>query len=426
MFVRIAAVTRAFRQSRDGAVAIHMGLMAVAMLGFVSMATEGGFLVFRHRQMQSAADGAAIGGEHALLAQENVAFEAKALAGYAGFVTGSTSGSLGTHTVTVTVNCNNATAQAAGFCAGNVSAGPNTGVKDAVEVIVGQPQTLFLGSLFPSGSGLFNLRAHAVASNTAAKICMLALDTTGTAFRLNGTVTAGNKDCGIADDSASNPSTDFKGASGTINGQFTSNGPQNPNGNNVSFPNATPETGVTVADPYIADGQKAWLTSPTVAAKAPNGCGGKNPSTWSTGTKSGGATFCIVSGGTLSNGIYYVDTISGAVTITNATVVLYSSSSPSTFAVTAPIANTGSALNKGLGLVSPNAISVSFGGNGTLVGAIYLPAQNSQVTMKGNVDATCGQIIAGIIDLRGVDKVANDGSCGLAPITTPGSIALVE
>jgi Flp pilus assembly protein TadG len=430
MLMRIAALAQKFRQSRDGAVAIQMGLMAVAMIGFGSMAAEGGFLVFRHRQMQSAADGAAIGGAFALSKNQNVMFEAKALAGKAGFVTGSTSGSLRTHTVTVTVNCNNAAAQAAGFCAGNVSAGPNTGVANAVEVIVGQPQTLFLGSLFPSGSGLFNLRAHAVASNTAVPVCMLALDTTGTAFRLNGTVTAGSPNCGIADDSASNPSTDFKGASGTINGQFTSNGPQNPNGNGVSFPDATPKTGVTVADPYIADGQKAWLTSPAVAAQAPTGCGGKKPSAgnFSSGSKSGGATYCNVSGGTLSNGIYYVDTISGAVTVTNATVVVFSSADfgPSTFNITAPIANTGTALNKGLGLVSPNPISVSFGGNGNLTGAIYLPAQNSSVTMKGGVNASCGQIIAGIIDLRGVDKVANDGSCGLAPITTPGSIALVE
>lgn len=429
MFMRLAALARKLRQSRDGAVAIQMGLMAVAMIGFASMAAEGGFLVFRHRQMQSAADGAAIGGAFALSKNQNVAFEAKALAGKAGFVDGSTSGSLGTHTVTVTVNCNNAAAQAAGFCAGNVSAGPNTGVANAVEVIVGQPQTLFLGSLFPSGSGLFNLRAHAVASNPSVPVCMLALDTTGTAFRLNGTVTVGSPGCGIADNSASNPSTDIKGGSGTIQGQFTSQGPQNTNGNNASFPNATPKTGVTVTDPYSTNGEKAWVLAQATSPSKPKCTGpvaGRSPP-FSSGTKSGGATYCAVSGGTLQNGIYYVDTITGSVTINNATVVVFTSADfgNAAFSITAP-KSTSATGEAGLGLVSPNAIPVSFGGNGSLTGAIYLPAQGSSVTMKGNVNAGCAQIIAGIIDLRGTDQVANNGTCGLTSITTPGSIALVE
>jgi Flp pilus assembly protein TadG len=442
MLMRIAALAQKFRQSRDGAVAIQMGLMAVTMIGFVSLSAEGGFLVFRHRQMQSAADGAAIGGAFALSKNQNVAFEAKALAGKAGFVTGSTSGSLGASPVTVTVNCNNATAQAAGFCAGNVASGPNTGVANAVEVIVGQPQTLFLGSLFPSGSGLFNLRAHAVASNPSVPVCMLALDKIGTAFRLNGTVTVGSPGCGIADNSADNPSTDFKGASGTVQGQFTSQGPQNTNGNNVSFPNATPETGVTVTDPYIANGENAWVLAqaaqaknvPTSSCKSPTctagTCKATSYCTVSGGSlPGGGGPYYInsVSGGTLSNGIYYVDSITNAVTITNATVVVFSGANfgNAAFSITAP-KSTSATGEAGLGLVSPNPITVQFGGNGSLQGAIYLPAQNSQVLMKGNVNATCGQIIAGIIDLRGVDKVANDGSCGLTPIPTPGSIALVE
>src|ERR1035437_10405224 len=68
----------------------------------------------------------------------------------------------------------------------------------------------------------------------------------------------------------------------------------------ASFPNATPKTGVTVTDPYSTNGEKAWLTSPAVAAAAPTGCGGKKPSAgnFTGGSVSGGDTYCDVSGGT--------------------------------------------------------------------------------------------------------------------------------
>jgi hypothetical protein len=143
----------------------------------------------------------------------------------------------------------------------------------------------------------------------------------------------------------------------------------------------------------------------------------------------GGGPYYIdsVTGGALSNGIYYVNSISGAVTVSNATVVVFSNSDfgNSTPTITAP-KSTSATGEAGLGLVSPNPISINFGGNATLTGANYLPAQNSSVTMKGNVNSGCAQIIAGIIDLRGTDQVANDGSCGLTPITTPGSAQLVQ
>ena len=415
MFARIAALAQRIHQSRQGSVAIQMGLIFTALLGMAALASEVGFAMYKHRQMQSAADAAAIGGAIAKSTgyPATLATEAYADAAQVGFVNGANG-------VTITVN-------------NPPASGPNAGDPTAVDVIITQPQTLYIvgavnsltGSANPSG--LFNLGVRAVAGTGQANICMLALDTTGPAFQVNGNVTVGNKNCGIADNSASNPSTDIKGGSATIRGQFVSQGPQNRAGNNASFPDATPKSGVTTTDPYVANGENAWvLAQATSPLKPASNCTSPN---FSSGSKSGGATYCNVTGGTLSNGIYYVNSISGSVTVTNATVVVFSSANfgNSTVSITAPTSTSANG-ESGLGLVSPNAIAVSFGGNGSLqlTGAIYLPNQASQVSLAGTVNVPCAQVIAGTISVSGNDQFGNNGTCGLASITTPGSVKLVQ
>jgi Putative Flp pilus-assembly TadE/G-like len=374
MFTRIVALAQKIRQSRQGAVAIQMGLIIASLIGMGALASEIGLVTYKHRQMQSAADAAALGAAIARSNSADFSLQAKALTAAVGFVDG-TSG------VTVTVN----NPPASGNFAGQAG---------YVEVIITQPQTLSIvgavnsltGSANPTG--LFTLGVQAVAGTGLANICMLALSTTGPAFQLNGNVTVGNPSCGIAANSASNPSTDIKGGSAIIQGQFSSNGPQNTNGNNASFPNATPKTGVPTTDPYIANGENAWVLAQATSPLAPaSNC--KSPN-FSSGSKSGGATYCNVTGGTLSSGIYYVNSvnsISGSVTITNATVVVFGSANfgNSTVTITAPTKTTANG-ESGLGLVSPNAITVSFGGNGSLnlQGAIYLPNQASQLIRQAN------------------------------------------
>jgi hypothetical protein len=299
MFTRIVALAQKIRQSRQGAVAIQMGLIIASLIGMGALASEIGFVTYKHRQMQSAADAAAFGAAIALSQSPpgNFTLQAKALTAAVGFVDG-TSG------VTVTVN----KPPASGNFAGQAG---------YVEVIITQPQTLSIvgavnsltGSANPTG--LFTLGVQAVAGTGLANICMLALATTGPAFQLNGNVTVGNPSCGIADNSASNPSTDIKGGSATIQGQFSSNGPQNQNGNNASFPNATPKTGVTTTDPYIANGENAWVLAQS--AQATNVPASSCTTPKCTSGTCNLTSYCTVSGGTLpgNGGPYYINTVSG-------------------------------------------------------------------------------------------------------------------
>ena len=75
--------------------------------------------------------------------------------------------------------------------------------------------------------------------------------------------------------------------------------------------------------------------------------------------------------------MYYIDTITGPITATNATLVVFSGvtiNGNGTLAITAPT-TTGANGEGGLALVSPNAITVKLGGTiaTKLTGAVYLP-----------------------------------------------------
>ncbi len=92
--------------------------MFIVLLGFTALATEVGFVLFKQRQMQSAASSAALGGAIALMTGHPAVYsvEAKAIATQAGF----TDGAAG---ATVTVN-------------NPPKAGNALGVTGAVEVII--------------------------------------------------------------------------------------------------------------------------------------------------------------------------------------------------------------------------------------------------------------------------------------------------
>ena len=94
------------------------------------------------------------------------------------------------------------------------------------------------------------------------------------------------------------------------------------------------------------------------------------------GTNGGKFYINSATGVTFKNGVYYITTLNGPVTSTNATLVVFSniSAGNSAFSLSAPTANTPGADNKGLALVSPNAISIEFDGNGSLQGS-YLCSQ---------------------------------------------------
>jgi len=175
-----AARARRTLRSKRGSVAIQLGLMMIIILGMVGLGVEITFVLYKQRQMQSAADSAAFGGATALMRGYPADFriESRAVAAAVGFVNG-------VDGVAVTVNR-------------PPTLGSQAGNNNAVEVIVSQPQHLGLVSLFREG--LFQVGARAVALiGSSSLYCVLGLDPTATqAVYLQNNAIVGNPECGVA------------------------------------------------------------------------------------------------------------------------------------------------------------------------------------------------------------------------------------
>lgn len=453
--VKLSRLARKIRGDEKGFVAVFVAFAAVALFGLIAISVEVGSVLEKREAMQKSADAAAFSGAVTLLKtpMQNVQNYAKAVAV-------SNLPSMDSSGATVTVNCNDATAlgKSPPYCAGNTTTWP-TSDTNAVEVIINKPWQMKLVR-FTGFSGLFNVKATAVATKSVTDYCLLALNPNGVSITVKGTVDVGNPNCGVAANSTSSPSTDFKG-SGTFNGSLSLSGTMNTNGNNLAFNAGYSENAAAVTDPYEANGSKYWLT--TVVATDSNytrtadcTCSGKKCPTPPGDLNAQPATaqvYCKVGGGATFNGtsgsppgpydVYYVDQVTSGVTTNKAALVVRSQvnmSGNDTIDLTAPTTGgTGTSsscsgvCNKGLALVSPNNPSLTnvfqfnLGGNNTmkLRGAIYAPYGSG--TLIGNVDSKCGQIILGSFDLRGTTKLSDeDTSCGISNITAPNAINLVQ
>ena len=154
-FRQLRPSLRRFATERGGSVAIQIALMAIIIMGFVSLATEVGYILLVQREMQSAADSAAVSGATALTkgTPANYQVEAQAVASASGF----TNGSSGT---SVTVSSPPAN-------------GSYAGVTGAVEVVISRPQTVSLMSLF--GQSSINVGVRGVATEGSGSGCALQL-----------------------------------------------------------------------------------------------------------------------------------------------------------------------------------------------------------------------------------------------------------
>ncbi len=143
---------------RSGASAIMIGLAMTAMLGFAGLGTEVGAWYLTKRSMQGAADASAFSAATGYVYGENSAgfrAEAKSVAASFGFVDA-------TNGVTVTINNPPAT--------GAFTANPL-----AIEVIIQEPQTRLISSLFLASNPTVATRAVALAG-APGNGCVLTLD----------------------------------------------------------------------------------------------------------------------------------------------------------------------------------------------------------------------------------------------------------
>lgn len=398
-----------------GSVAIQVAVSLTILIGMVALGTEITFVMFKHRQMQSAADSAALGCATALAAGYPADFtlEARAIAASAGFVNG-------VDGVTVTVLF----PPTIGNYAGN---------NGAVEVIVSQPQTLGMVSLFRSG--VFEVAATSVALvGGAGSFCVLQLvsnSMTGVSISNGATVNLGQ--CGMAVDAKGSSALSVTGGS-TLNALSVSvsGGTTVSNGGVINASKGVKNNQAVVGDPY------SGVAEPTYSGCAYNNksIGYKSsrqyltPGVYCNGLSMGNGAIV-----TMNPGLYVIDRgtfdVSGGTDLTAAGVTIFlTSKTASSYAKVslgggATITMAAPTVGATAGILffgdrdAPLSNSHNFAGGVTpsLTGAIYFPSQTVVFSNGVSNPAGCTQLIAGKIQFTGGSKFQNNcGGTGIAAI----------
>ena len=253
MLNRIASSILRPITSERGSVAVQIGLGLSVLIGMAGLGTEGSFLLYKHRQMQSASDSAALSGAMALSQADprDSESEARAVTAGLGFRHGAAQ-------VTVTVNV----PPASGAQAGNT---------DAVEVILSQPQDLLIMRLF--GDAAVNVGTRSVAlRRESGRFCVLALDPSAAqAMYISNNAVIPNPNCGVAVNSTSNSALYMRN-NAAIDGPVTTRGGWDL-ANNAAL-NGSPlvQHGPFIGDPYA----NVQLQAPPPCPDKPGGSGSNN------------------------------------------------------------------------------------------------------------------------------------------------------
>jgi len=410
------------RLDHRGSVAVTVAIVLAAVIGMVSLGVEVTYILLKHRQMQAAADAAAVASAAALGGGYASAMlvEADAVASDSGFTRGVAG-------VTLIVNY-------------PPISGSHAGAEDAVEVVLAQPQTLILGRIFWPQA--FNVKVRAVALiGSSGGYCALQLNSAATiGVKMDNGASADLATCGLAVNSTRATALKMSGGAkltaatvSVVGGASISNGAK-----------IDPSSALKVGQPSVADPYAA------VAAPSFSGCGrgtsksyGSGNWTLSPGVYCKGISFSNAANVTLQPGVYIVDrgtfNVQGGAKLTATGVTIFLTSSTGSSYAKVDIGNgakvTLSAPTSGAtaGLLffadrrAPASNINIFRGGVTLdaTGAFYFPSSGLTFENGASNTSTCTQLVAGTIILTGGSKLRSNCPSGVKPIGAAAS-ALVE
>jgi Flp pilus assembly protein TadG len=276
------------RNSDAGQVLVVVALCMIVLLGFMGLGIDMGYLRYMKRQLQKAADAAAIAGAQELVQCPPGTFDCTALttAAQDALTENGLSGSTlvtdcGTSTESFVVTVNNPPCY--------VSTDPHLSDNHYVEVIVSQAEPLFFSQIF--GEQTATLTARAEAGLESSVNCIYALDPSDTETIAVDFEAAVNANCGVEDESSSSSAFycyigALKAASISVFG-----------GSSTYDCSVTPAPKIHQVTPTPAD-PLAYLPTPSVGS-----CGASvsTPYTGYSGTTSG---LLITGTATLNQGTY--------------------------------------------------------------------------------------------------------------------------
>ncbi len=392
------------------------------MLGFVALATDIGLMFYSRRNMQIAADSAAVAGALDYLYNGSVT-SAQTVAKSASASNNFTNGTGGT---VVTVNV-------------PPTSGPNSGSSGFVEVIVSQPiKTGFMG-YFGMNSVAVSARAVA-ATPTAGTACIFLkpVPPAVTALDLQGAYDIEAPGCGIYVDSTSPAAISIKGNGGKVNAKYLdvagnatlqhttkptaptmNSGTRTDPWGNLSGPSLA---ACTVANTITA----ATVTTTTKLVSPVSGvvCFSAANVTLSAGLALPGGAIYVAENGVQIGGTMSIGTSSSGATLDVLTGTF--SQGNSVLSIYAPTSGT----YNGIALMQPatnqTQLQVQFGsGNQTLNGYIYAPGAEVFLQDNGGGITATGIVAAELYDKASTITIPSYDAAN--PTTTPNRvITLVE
>ncbi|OKO82996.1 hypothetical protein AC628_02725 [Bradyrhizobium sp. NAS96.2] len=362
------------------------------LVGTAGLGTEVAWWFYKHKNMMSAADSAAVS---AATAGTNLVTEANAVTTFYGYANG-----IGN--VTVTVNQPPST--------GSFASSPQ-----AVEVIISQPQARLLSALF--GSGAVPVTARAVALGNVGTGCVLALDPTANpAVTVKGNTQLNLINCNLYDDSNGSSALNVSGTA-TISAAMVGVVGGVSGTSSITATNGI-RTGIrAIGDPYA----NVTPTMPTWCDYS-NKFNVKGTTTLSPGSYCGDISVAAGATLTFNPGIYYFNganlSVAGNATITGTGVTLVFTGSSGNWgtatigsnanvSLTAPTSGTtaGIAIYGDRRMPVGSSFNLTGGGTQNLQGAVYLPKAALSFSGGNGTSTTCTQIIADTISIVGNSNV---------------------
>jgi hypothetical protein len=405
------------------------------LLAFLALAVEVGLLFDARRQMQTAADAAAIAGAAEINYGDFVS-AAKAAATQNGFTDG-------TSNVTVQVNPSGTTVP-------SPASGAFIGQSGYLEVIVSQVEPTyfmnFVNSIINLNFGTMTVSARSVAALGASQNCVYALKNSGVGLLVNGNSQFTAPGCGILVNSSSNPAMSVSGSGNVTAGSVSVVGVAVTD-NSGSKITPTAVDGVAPGSDPLSFLQPPLNSSTSCVADPING-------TWfaskTIGPAIAGGTVCyrgLNTGSgtiTLNPGTYVIDgalTMSNGVTIISPGATTFYISSTATGAgfvngsvdlsggVTATLVAPTSGTYNGILFYQDRgdstAATITGGANATLKGILYFP--DAQVNLSGGTSTTMfTPVIAASLSLTGGSSFQDNNYSGVNPSSPLTSPRLVE
>lgn len=399
--------------NRRGSVALQTALIMLVLLGMVSLGVEITFLLMKHRQMQTAADAAAVAGASAIsISEAAISNEAKGVSADQGYIDGVDQTTVTVHHPPVK--------------------GPHLGDDSYVEVIVSQPQTLSLARLFHADPYEVGARAVAAATGGGGG-CIFALDPSASSamtLRNNAQITAPS--CAVVVNSSSNQGL-YLYNNAIIRADVSVYGHEYLRNNAEITGDIT--RGSTSPDPYLDRILPTTGTARTASCAA-GGTVTLQPGRYAAGLNCNNGTTV-----NLQPGVYLIDTrlnfgnnvtfngTGGVTLVVNGNYTIGSGNGARINIVAPTSGNTA-----GLALVSRPTNSLrtqTFENNAVLniLGAIYFPSQTVAFSNNAVISSTrCTQLVARRIDMANNASFNNDCTgVGTSPIGGAGaSVRLVE